>query len=124
MKQTLADQIKHLNPTEELTFELIERLSKDNKFFIHKYETLDTTKALIEVSVEQLKTEYEAYDQVIEEKTGHNADYFEIQPLHSSDRRVDELNQYMSTEVNKLNPHSMLHFDGSDDTFDVYVVNK
>lgn len=124
MKQTLAEQIQHLTPTNELSFELIERLSKDNKFFIHKYETLDTTKALIEVSAEQLKTEYEAYDQVIEESSGHNAGYFEIQPLHHEDHRVDQLNQFMYAELMKLQPHSMLHFDGSDDTFDVYVVSK
>lgn len=124
MTQTLAEQIQHLTPTNELSFELIERLSKDNKFFIHKYESIDTTKALIEVSVEQLKTEYEAYDQVIEEMKGHNADYFEIQPPHARDRRVDEINQYMMTEVKRLNPHSMLHFDGAEDTFDVYVVSK
>jgi len=118
MKQTLAEQIKHLTPTEELSFELIQRLSEDNKFFIHKYESKTTDTALLEVSVDDLKTTYEAYDQVIEETDGHNAGYFQIQPDET------EFNQYMFTQLTKLQPHSMLHFDGADDTFDVYVVSK
>lgn len=124
MTQPLADKIKHLTPTAELSFELVERLSVDNVFYIHKYETLDTTKALVQVTLEQLKTEYEAYDQVIEESEGHNAGYFEIQPLHHRDERVDVLNKFMFEQLTTLQPHAMLHFDGSDDTFDVYVVSK
>lgn len=122
MTQTLAEQIKHLTPTEELSFELIERLSTDNVFYIHKYETKDTTKALVHVSVEELKTQYEAYDQVIEEMSGHNAEYFATQPPLNDE--TDKLNQYMSEQISKLQPHSMLHFDGAEDTFDIYVVSK
>ena len=122
MTQPLAALIKHLNPTEELSFELIERLSVDNKFFIHKYEPTSLELALLEVSVDELKTTYEAYDQVIEEAQGHNASYFETQP--ESTNFTGRLNKFMFEELTKLQPHSMLHFDGARDTYDVYVVSK
>lgn len=128
MIKPLAEQIKHLTPIDELSFEIIERLSVENDFFIHPYKTgekptYDVAGCFVRTTLDELKDKFEAYDQCIEENQGNNLEYFDMQP-----RDIDEMyNKCCDQMVAMLKlhqPHMYLHFDGAEDTYDVYVVSK
>lgn len=114
---------------EETVFDIIENLSKDNVFYVHKYETgghnADLENCLKLVSVDELKQQpYEAYDACVEvQENYNNLNYFEIQPRDLSEK-YNQFCDHMIEKLKELQPHSMLHFDGYDDTYDVYVVSK
>lgn len=124
MTTKLAEQIKHITPIEDLTYEIIERLSKENDFYIHAYEQRDCVSSLVKVTVDELKEKYEAYDQCVEEQLDYNnIEYFDTQPRDISEY-YNKFCDHMTEKLKELQPHSMLHFDGADDTYDVYVVSK
>ena len=115
---------------EEHTYDIIERLSVDNDFYVSMYKfgespTYDHTKCFVKVTVDELKqAPYDAYDMCIEvQENYNNLNYFEIQP-----RDIHPLyNKHCDTMIEHLkkhNPHTMLHFDAERDTCDVYVVSK
>lgn len=114
---------------EEHTFDIIERLSKDNIFYVHMYETggrnADLENCLKHVSLEELKQRpYEAYDACIEvQENYNNLNYFEIQPRDISEK-YNQFCDHMIEKLKELQPHMMLHFDAESDTCDVYVVSK
>lgn len=116
---------------EEHTFDIIERLSKDNEFYVSRYSfgetpTYDLTQNFVKVTVDELKeAPYCAYDNCIEEMSGNNLNYFEIQPRDISQQYNDHCDS-MIEHLKKHEPHMMLHFDMFEvrDTCDVYVVSK
>lgn len=114
---------------EQHTYDIIERLSVDNEFYVSMYKygetpTYDLSKNFVKVTVDELKqAPYDAYDACIEEMSGNNLNYFEIQPRDISQQYNDHCDS-MIEHLKKHQPHMMLHFDAESDTCDVYVVSK